>query len=719
MNLIRLIVVIALVPSVAGASYVTETVAQMPAANPAAEAALAARIMQGGVPAVREVCGLLVPLGTTGKDDTAARYAVTALSRFAGGRGGEEARAALVKGLAESLSGQADWEIRSFLVERLAEVGRDDAVPALAGLLGDEKVAGHAAAALEAIGTPAAGQALLRGLPTATADAKAGVVKALGSLRVAGAADAIRPHVTGEDKPLRMTALWALANVGDAGVAEALTVALENTKEAYERSRLQAWSLLLAQRLAVAGKADAAVQLARRFAADAQTASNVRGAAARLLVEIQGTAALAEVLTFADAGDREMRAAILHAVARLPDKNVTLVLVDRMKSATQPEVKIAYLNALAARKDAAARDAVVAATQDTGAAVRVAALTTLLSLGQEQAIPTLIDRVQSDEPAVAKPAAEMLARIPGERPLASAAGALPKLPEKAKVALIELLASRAARGQKAAVLEQASDGNAGVRLAALRAMEKLAGQDDAPALIALAVKATDAGEESAAIRAAVAAASQSPNADQRVEPFLSAMTDAKAEKRAAIARGLAKLGGKRALDAVLADLRSKESAALRDGALRALAEWADGAAVTPLLDVAKQEKDADRRITAVRGVAQVLKVATTMPPTEKASAYAQALAAAPRPDERKMLLGGLATERGELFFDAAATTLDDPQVKAESALAVIRIALPPAKGQTGGLAGEKVATALRKALPNCPDANLKGEGQKYLATLEK
>src|SRR5688500_7342014 len=121
MKLTKLILTLALLPVFASASYVTDAVAQMPAKNPATEAALAAKIMTGGVPAVTEVCGLLLPLGTEGKDDTAARYAVSALVRFSTRPGGENDRAALVNGLVAALAAAKDAEIRTFLVERLQE----------------------------------------------------------------------------------------------------------------------------------------------------------------------------------------------------------------------------------------------------------------------------------------------------------------------------------------------------------------------------------------------------------------------------------------------------------------------------------------------------------------------------------------------------------------------------------------------------------------------
>jgi hypothetical protein len=115
---------------------------------------------------------------------------------------------------------------------------------------------------------------------------------------------------------------------------------------------------------------------------------------------------------------------------------------------------------------------------------------------------------------------------------------------------------------------------------------------------------------------------------------------------------------------------------------------------------------------------QVLKNATTLSAPARVKAYSQALAIASRPEERKMILGALASERGQDAFDLAAGALELPGVQAEASLAVIKIALPQGKGQPG-LKGPAVAAALKKAIPDCPDGALKEDARRYLATLEK
>jgi hypothetical protein len=103
---------------------------------------------------------------------------------------------------------------------------------------------------------------------------------------------------------------------------------------------------------------------------------------------------------------------------------------------------------------------------------------------------------------------------------------------------------------------------------------------------------------------------------------------------------------------------------------------------------------------------------------DKAAAYAQTMSAAKRPEERKQILGALGNEKGQPYFDLAAASLDQPDIQVEAALATIKTALPPAKGQPG-LKGPHVAETLKRAIPLCRDPNLKDEATRYVKTLER
>jgi HEAT repeat protein len=483
---------------------------------------------------------------------------------------------------------------------------------------------------------------------------------------------------------------------------------------------LDSFLLLLGHRLAASGSKDQVVEaLTKSFEgeelASTATATNVRIGAARLLCEIQGEGAINTLLPVVEKGNTQFRAGVLDAIAKIPGDNVTQALVGRLKAVGAADLKVEFLHALAKRKDAAARPAVIDASKNDDANVSSAAIEALVSLGRDEAIAPLVAMVVAGG-AEAKTAAETLARMPGDKALGAAAEALGSASAKGKTALLELLAVRGATAQKEAVLKETSDADGSVRQAAFKAMEKVGSEGDAARLIELAVAAKDDADASAALKAAAACAAHGEDADQRSAAFVAALANVKGPRRAALERAVAKVGGSKALVIVVEDLKSNDKA-VRQGALEALSEWQGAEAVPALLDAA-QSGDADQQVTAIRGAVRVLSAAKSMPAGEKAAAYGKALSAAKRPEEKKMILGALGAERGQAYFDLAASMLDEGGLKAEASLAVIKTALPEQKGK-GGLKGPKVAEALQKAIPDCPDGGLKADAERYLKTLQK
>jgi hypothetical protein len=360
---------------------------------------------------------------------------------------------------------------------------------------------------------------------------------------------------------------------------------------------------------------------------------------------------------------------------------------------------------LGRRGDPAALAAVTAAIGDKTPAVRLAAYAALPRLAGKQAVAQLLKALATADARDIATISEVIARQPGDTTLGEIATALPKFPADAQVSLLDVLANRGAKVQAAVVLASAKSDAPAVRLAALKAMAKLASSADAQALIDLAVAAKDEPEEAAAIRAAVAAALQITPADQQADALIAAMAKASGAKRAALIRPLAKIGGAKALAAVQAEL-----AVSADAALRTLAEWPDVAALPELLKQAKAQQEVTPQVIALRGAINLART-SSMSSADKIKTYTEAMALCRRPDEKKQILGALASERTLASLELAAGGLDDPATRAEAAIAAVTIALPE-KG--AALKGDKVLEILTEATPLCPDAKLKERAQQYL-----
>ena len=143
-----------------------------------------------------------------------------------------------------------------------------------------------AAAALLAIATGAAVQ-FRNALPTATGRARHTILQALGVLKDVQSAQLIGKIADATADQEKVTALWALANMGDAGSIDRLLKAADNAK-GYLRSKATQACLILAENLADAGKRADAIRMyqylkSHRIAPDEK---HIRDAAIRGLVAI-------------------------------------------------------------------------------------------------------------------------------------------------------------------------------------------------------------------------------------------------------------------------------------------------------------------------------------------------------------------------------------------------------------------------------------------------
>lgn len=241
-------------------------------------------ILQG----VRDnVTGLVDMLVEPGKgDDSKARYALHALAVHLAGLRDEKQRRAYAEALAATLEEKRPNPVRAFVVRQLQVVGRQEVAAALGKLLTDEELCEPAAQALLAIKAGAADQ-FRTALPKSTGKASLTTIHALGTLRDLESAGSLKKLATDADQEVRLTALWALANAGDAGAVDILIKA--SGAEGYERIKATSACLLLAERLLAAGKKAEAARLYKHLH-DTRTDEgerHVRDAAARGLENAQ------------------------------------------------------------------------------------------------------------------------------------------------------------------------------------------------------------------------------------------------------------------------------------------------------------------------------------------------------------------------------------------------------------------------------------------------
>jgi HEAT repeat protein len=143
---------------------------------------------------------------------------------------------------------------------RAGELAAKEAVPALAALLGDEKLGMYARYGLEPIADPSAADALRAALPKLKGNLLIGVINSINKRRDAKAAPALIKLMYGPDPGVARAAAAALGSIGGSAMVKELQAALGKTA-GMTRMAVADASLVCAERLLAEGKRDEALAL--------------------------------------------------------------------------------------------------------------------------------------------------------------------------------------------------------------------------------------------------------------------------------------------------------------------------------------------------------------------------------------------------------------------------------------------------------------------------
>ncbi len=228
------------------------------------------------------VVGLIDMLAEPGQgNDVKPHFALHLLAVHVTGLGDDKARAQLALAVASQVGGDRPKGVRRYLIQELGLAGGREVVETLGKALLDADLCDDAARALAAIRDGAAEQ-FLAALPKVQGRSRLSLIKKLGALRCAKAADAFKQALGDEDADVRIAAAWGIARIADASAADALLAAADR-REGWERFNETDACFALAEGLLAAGrKAEAAAIYAHlRKTRTAPSERHVREAAER------------------------------------------------------------------------------------------------------------------------------------------------------------------------------------------------------------------------------------------------------------------------------------------------------------------------------------------------------------------------------------------------------------------------------------------------------
>jgi HEAT repeat protein len=239
------------------------------------------------------------------------------------------------------------------------------------------------------------------------------------------------------------------------------------------------------------------------------------------------------------------------------------------------------------------------------------------------------------------------------------------------------LASRSATNAIPELLKQAAGSEVKVSVAALNALQSLAGPGELPALLAMTKDAKDAAVREAAESAVVGACTKEGSALPGTEAVLAELKQAidPAVKNSWV-NVLVSLGEPKALPAVLAAVNDP-NAAVAGNALEQLAHWPEPAPVEPLLAIVQKDADPSRRKRALGSAIRLATVAADerqRPPETLVRWFQQANEAARTIEDRRLIISGLGRLADPESLELLLPYLQDPNLQDEAAVAIVQVA---------------------------------------------
>jgi len=678
---------------------VADILAQFPAQNTEDKDRLTAEIVWLGPPGILEICQMLLPPGEG--EDSQVRYALNGVAVHVSRSGAEDERQMFALALIRALDSVQDSEVKAFLIQQLQLTGKSESVKPLSQFLEERRLCEPATQALLAIRTPEAEKALLKSLGKVPEENRITIVKALGEFHSRAAVKKIIKYAESGDESLRRVALYALADIGDPR-AEKVLDKVSVMASAYERARASALYLLYAQRLAESGYKEPCIRICRRMIESytAPQESHVQCSALSLLVDLLGENAFEDILEAAESSNKEFRQRALELADKIKGEEATAVWIAKMES-VPPEVRAEIIAMLGQRGDKTALSALLLDLKNEKKVVRLAAIPAAVKLGGIEVLDNLMDVLRTDQVDEAREIKRVLMGFSAAQVIPQAVRILGEMPSTGRVALIEVIAEKQAKEQADVVFEQASSEDENVRQAALTGLEPLAREKDLPRLIGLLLETENTEEVALIQNAAVASAIQIADVEKRAVLFLEALESREGAKRADLLRPLSRIGGKSALQMVVQETESKDML-VQDAAVHTLASWPTIDAAEKLLDICRSTENTEHLQASIQGYVRLVND-SELAEWRKFSMLKEALEVQTGPEEKKIVLSGLANVKIPASLNLVASFMDEASLKEEAAQAAIRIA-SSGGGEKSGLTGPAVIAVLKKASSLINDA---------------
>lgn len=566
------------------------------------------------------------------------------------------------------LQSQASPFDKAQACQRLAQVGGKEAVPALAALLGDERLCTYARFGLEPNPDPSVDDALRDALGKLRGRALAGVINSIGARRDVKAVPALVRLANDPKSEVAPEALAALGQIATVEATETLERSLASGSAAVRDAAADA-CLISVDRLLAQNKHEQAVRLCDAVRR-AHVSRQLRVAAARGAILARQSDGLPLLLEQLKAQDNDLFGIALRTSRELPGSDVTRSLIaelDRLPTMRQ----VLLIRAIGDRQDVAALPTMRARAESGRSETRLAAIEVLGKMGDVSAVTVLLETAISADVVLGRAAQASLTRLRGGAVDAAIVKHLDHSNPRARTILFGLVGQHAIASALPAVLKAADDPNEEVRLAAIKALGRIVGVKEIPLLVNRLLAAKTPQETGALQQTLKVACLRTPDRDACAGKLLDCLPNAPVASKCFLIELLGSVGGARALQGVCAAAEDANEP-IQDAATRALGEWMSADAAPELLKLARALRSDKFRTRALRGYIRIARQ-MNLTPDEKLAMCEAAFGAAQRDEERRLVLAVLGRVASAKAISMVVPHLANPALAEDAATAALAV----------------------------------------------
>ena len=605
-------------------------------------------------------------------DNTAVEYALNAFSVYAMEKGNEASRTVAIEAYCNALSNSSLGFSRDYIIRQLELIGDDRAIACLSSLLDDEVLGGPSARALAAFNSPAANAALLTALNGSNTKNEQSLIEALGYNRYKPAAPVLEKKLKNADQDSKKVLLNAISSIGSLSSYKPLLAEARASGFNFDNSGATGAYINYLQQLHAQGETKRAARYVAEFIRLAEGSGQVhsRIAGLRLFTQINEHRSLPVLMRAMQDNDPEYRAAALEFAVPFSSSLANRQWINTLNAAPDA-AKVQVLDHLAETGDLSDLPELQQYLAHENSAIRVAAVRAVGRIGKGAGVPALLELMKSGNEADVKAVKSSLLLLSGSDVTAPVLKAYPSMPANAKVALLDVLAARASSSASALIIAEAGATDTAISSAAIRALPAVVAEKNSNELFTLLGRADNSGKQY--IQQAIARSVADMDTAAQTMIVARQMRNVEPAKRSDYFPILSAIGGRDAFNALEANYNSGNDQT-KKAAIAALSSASGKQPADILLRILRDSANQSHRKEVVDALINVTSK-SSFAPNQNVLVLREAMNAAVTAEQQRRILRETARNKTFPALLLAGEHLDNAQLKAASASAVMNIAL--------------------------------------------